>query len=257
MSLFHADLGAGQTVILLHGFPSCHEMWLPVAEQLAGRYHVILPDLRGHGRTNAPTAVIRMEDHAKDLDALCRALDVERAVFAGVSLGGYLLFEFWRRYKERVRALILCDTRATADTDEVRANRLQSVEEVMKRGPDGFLSGMITKVLGETTRRNRPDIVETARHTMRYSTPAGIAAVQRGMAERSDSTGTLGSINVPVLLLCGDEDVITPVAEMRDLQGKIRNSQFLTMPGAGHFAVLEQPRQTAKAIRNFLDGLTP
>jgi pimeloyl-ACP methyl ester carboxylesterase len=198
-----------------------------------------------------------MEDHAKDLDALCRALDVERAVFAGVSLGGYVLFEFWRRYKERVRALILCDTRATADTDEVRANRLQSVEEVMKRGTDGFLSGMIMKVLGETTRRNRPDIVETARHTMRYSTPAGIAAGQRGMAERPDSTGTLGSINVPALLLCGDEDVITPVAEMRDLQGKIRNSQFLTMPGAGHFAVLEQPRQTAKAIRNFLDGLTP
>jgi 3-oxoadipate enol-lactonase len=249
------SLGSGPDLVLLHAFPSSHEMWLPVAEQLAQRYRVTLYDLRGLGKVPPGADIVRMSDHAADLERICKQVGIQKAVFAGVSIGGYILFEFWRIYRPRVRALILCDTRAAADSDEARATRLKSVDDVLQRGTAQFIESNLQKPLGETTRRNRIDIVDAARDTMRLSTPAGIAAVQRGMAERLDSTLTLSTINVPTLLMCGEEDTVTPPAEMRAMQSQIKGSIFVPIPRAGHLSVFENPADSTKAIRNFLDGL--
>jgi pimeloyl-ACP methyl ester carboxylesterase len=230
-------------------------MWLPVAEELARKYRVTLLDLRGHGRSEVGLSAIRMTDHAADVERVCRDIGLQQAVFAGVSLGGYVLFEFWRRYRPRVRALVLASTRAANDTTQVRASRLQSATDVLERGTSQFIDTMVPKLLGETTRRNRLDIVEAARHTMRLSTPAGIAAIQHGMAERPDSTATLATIDVPTLLICGDEDTISPPCEMNGMQQRIAASQLVAIPAAGHFAVFEKSAESAKIIRNFLDAL--
>ena len=255
MTNFHTTLGSGPDLVLLHAFPSCHELWLQAAERLAQRYRVTLYDLRGLGNTPPGSNIIRMSDHAADLEKICKQVGIQKAVFAGSSIGGYILFEFWRTFRDRVRALVLCDTRSTADTDEARTTRLRSAEEVLQRGTAQFIEANLQKLLGETTRRNRIDIVDTARHTMRLSTPAGIAAVQRGMAERPDSTPTLATIDVPTLVLGGEEDTVTPLAEMRGLQSRIAGSTFVPITRAGHLAVFENTAESTKAIRGFLDRL--
>jgi 3-oxoadipate enol-lactonase len=253
--IFYTVMGDGPPVVLLHPFPANHKVWLPAAELLAGRYRLILPDLRGHGQSGVGTGPATMEKHAADLLRLLDASGVGKAVFAGVSIGGYVLFEFWRRHRERVSGLILCDTRAGADTDEGRANRLKAADDVEKQGPVAFIDSMIPKLLGDTTRTTRPDQVERAREMMLEMSAAGIAAVQRGMAARPDSVADLKTINVPTLVMVGNEDILTPLSEAESMQRQIAGSRLHTIPRAGHYAVFEQQEAAGKAIRGFLDGL--
>lgn len=262
MPLLHADIdiwyevvGSGPDVVLLHPFPAHHGIWGPVAERLAGHYRLILPDLRGHGSSGVGADPATMARHAADLVRLCDELGVRKAVFAGESIGGYILFEFWRRHRQRVRALALCNTRAQADTPEGRAARLKVAAEVEKTGPEPFLDSMIPRLLGETTRRNRPDVVQAARQMMRKSSAPGIAAVQRGMAERHGSVPTLATIDVPTLVLAGEEDVLIPQADSELMQRGIIGSRLRVVPKAGHYAVFEQPEAAGALLREFLDDL--
>jgi pimeloyl-ACP methyl ester carboxylesterase len=248
-------MGDGPPVVLLHPFPANHKVWLPAAELLAGRYRLILPDLRGHGQSTPGAGPATMQRHAADLLRLANSCGVGKAVFAGVSIGGYILFEFWRRHRERVSGLILCDTRAGADSDEGRANRLKAADDVEKQGPVPFIDSMIPKLLGDTTRTTRPDLVERARKMMLEMSVAGIAAVQRGMAARPDSVADLKTINVPTLVMVGAEDMLTPLSEAESLQRQIAGSRLQVTPRAGHYAVFEQHEAAGKAIRGFLDGI--
>ena len=248
-------LGDGPTVVLLHPFPADHGIWLPVAEALASRYRVLLPDLRGHGASEPGSGPATMEKHVADLVRLLEVTQTGCAVFGGVSIGGYILFEFWRRHGERVEALILASTRATADTDEGRRTRLASAEDVEKRGPEPFLDTMLPKLVGESTRRNRPDLAAAARKMMGRMSVAGIAAAQRGMAARPDSVATLAGMDVPTLILAGEEDTLIPVADADQMRRGIPGSALEVVPAAGHYAVFEQAERCARLIRQFLDGL--
>src|ERR1051326_5164595 len=165
-------MGSGPDVVLLHPFPAHYGIWLPVAEQLSARYRCVLPDLRGHGASEAGNGAATMEKHAADIRRVCDDAGIGRAVFVGVSIGGYILFELWRRFRERVSGLVLCDTRAPADSDETRRARLASVEQVQKHGPGGFLDAQVERLLGASTRQNRPDIAEVARAMMAKMTVA-------------------------------------------------------------------------------------
>jgi pimeloyl-ACP methyl ester carboxylesterase len=248
-------LGDGPAVILLHPFPLNHEFWLPVAETLSTRYRVILPDLRGHGESTAGEGPVTMPKHAADLARVMDDADIGRAPIIGVSIGGYLLFEFWRRSRNRVAALGLCNTKAGADGPEARAGRLQAANDVLERGTEPFLESMIPRVLSKTTRDTRPDLVEGALRMMRQMSPEDIAQVQRGMAERPGSMDTLKTINVPTLLITGDEDVSTGVNEAELMRQHISGSQLRIIPKAGHYAAWEQPEEAARLLRQFLDSL--
>jgi pimeloyl-ACP methyl ester carboxylesterase len=186
---------------------------------------------------------------------VCDDAGLGRAVFAGISIGGYVLFELWRRCRDRVAALILCDTRAQADTEEGRNNRLKAAEDVEQRGAEPFIDSMIPKLLGETTRRNRPDLVDRARQMMLKTSPQGIAAAQRGMAARPDSVPTLASITVPTLIVVGAEDTLTPPADAQLMHSHIPGSMLRTVPKAGHYAPFEQPEAVVEVMREFLAGL--
>src|SRR5580700_6105875 len=248
-------LGDGPPVVLLHPFPANHEFWLPVAQALSSRYRVILPDLRGHGGSGVGEGPANMEKHAADIARVMDDADVGRATLVGVSIGGYVLFEFWRRHRGRVAALGLCNTKAPADSAEARAGRLQAASDVLERGTEPFFESMIPRLLGKTTREMRPDLVEDALRLMRKMSPEDVAQVQRGMAERSDSVDTLKTINVPVLLITGEEDMLTGVKEAELMRQHIAGSQMWAIPKAGHYSAWERPEDVTGLVSNFLEGI--
>ncbi len=246
--------GSGPDVVLLHPFPAHRGVWMPVVERLAPRYRCILPDLRGHGQSEPGSGPATMEKHAADVRRVCDDCGVAREAFVGVSIGGYILFEFWRRYRERISALVLCDTRAPADSDDTRRAREQSIEQVRKSGPDAFLDAQLARLLGESTRRNRRDVAAAARAMMQPMSVAGIVAVQQGMAARPDSVATLKTIAVPTLVLVGDEDVVSPRADAELMQRSTAGARLEVIAAAGHYAPFEQPEPVARAIRQFLES---
>lgn len=249
-------LGDGPPVVLLHPFPVSHEFWLPVSDTLASRYRLIMPDLRGHGDSEVGEGPATMEKHAADILRVMDDADVSRAPLIGVSIGGYAIFEFWRRYKNRVKALVLCNTKAPADNPDARAGRLQAAHDVVEKGTESFFEGMVQKVLGRTSRETRPDLVDGALRMMRKMSPQDVAGVQRGMADRPDSVDTLKTIDVPTLLVTGDEDPMTGIKEAELMHEHIRGSQIRVIPKAGHYSPWEQPELAARLLRQFLDSLS-
>jgi pimeloyl-ACP methyl ester carboxylesterase len=248
-------LGNGPPVVLLHPFPAHRGLWLPAAQALVSKYRLILPDLRGHGESEVGEGPATMEKHAADVARILDRVEVGRAPFAGVSIGGYLLFEFWRRYRGRIAALVLSNTKAQPDTPEGRAGRLQAAADVMEHGTEPFFQTMAPRLMGKTTQQTRPDLVEGALALMRKMSPEGVAMVQRGMAERPDSVPTLKTINVPTLVVTGDEDVLTGTADAQLMHQNIPGSQMRVIPRAGHYAVWEQPEEAGKLVRQFFDSV--
>jgi 3-oxoadipate enol-lactonase len=250
--IYYEVRGEGPDLVLLHPFPAHHGIWTPVAKMLGARFRVIIPDLRGLGESAPGEGPATMEKHANDLLRVCQDAGVQKAAFGGDSIGGYILFEFWRRFRERVSGLILVDTKAGGDADEARKGRLAAAEDVLKRGTEPFIDAQLPKLLGESTHRNRPDRVQEARRMMLQASAVGIAAVQQGMAARPDSTPTLATINVPTLVLVGEEDTLTPVTEAERIHQGVRGSVMRRIAMAGHYSPFEQPGEVHKAIREML-----
>jgi len=251
--LFYEVRGEGPDVVLLHPYPSDHRFWLPLVPHLEARFRLVLPDLRGLGRSGVGEGITSMQKLASDLVRLCDELKIGRAVFVGCSVGGYLLFEFWRRWRERVKALVLMDTRAGVDSAEGRAGRLQNAEAILQKGPEWAIEQMMPKLLSTVTLNSRLDMVEGAKATMRHASAAGMAAMQRGMAARSDSTMTLGNIDVPALVLGGEDDAPSPVSELEIMARGISGAELKIVRRAGHFAPFEQPGEVGRLLRDFLE----
>ena len=250
--LVYEVAGAGPNVVLLHPFPLHHHFWDGVLDQLTTRYRLVLPDLRAHGGSDAGDGPVTMQKLADDLDRLCRELDIARVIFVGVSIGGYALFEFWRRYRERVGALVLANTRAGAETPEGRAARLQAAERVLREGTAGFTEELLQRLFSKVTLTNRPDIVDAARAMAKKMSPADIAAVQRGMADRVDSVPTLATINVPTMVIAGEDDGV-PLSELELIHQGIPGSRYRVIAKAGHYAAMEHPAEFGRLLRSFFD----
>jgi pimeloyl-ACP methyl ester carboxylesterase len=248
-------VGTGPPVVLLHPFPAHHDFWNPIVPVLSSRYRLILPDLRGHGASEVGLGPASMQKHASDVARVLDVIGVGKAAFIGCSIGGYILFEFWRRFRERVILLALCDTRPQADTAEARANRLKAAADVFEQGTESFLDTMIPKLMGRTTVTTRPDLVEGARAMMRKMSAEDISLVQRGMGERPDSIGDLKSINVPTLIVIGDEDILSTPADGELMRHQIVRSQLRFISKAGHYAPWEQPAAVGTVLRQFLDEI--
>ncbi len=248
-------LGTGPPLVLLHPFPVHHEFWLPAAQALTSRYQLILPDLRGHGESSAGEGPATMEKQAADVARILDHAELGRVPLAGVSIGGYVLFEFWRRYRGRVAAVVLCNTKAPPDSPEAKAGRWQAAADVLKRGTEPFFESMVPKLMGQTTRQSRPDLVDGAMRMMRKMSAGNVAQVQRGMAERPDSVPDLKTINVPTLIVTGDEDIVTGPAEAELMRQNIAGSELKIIPHAGHYSPWEQPAEVGKLLRRFFDDM--
>jgi 3-oxoadipate enol-lactonase len=253
--IFYDVIGSGLPIVLLHPFPANHELWKPIAQMLTSRFRLIMPDLRGHGESSLGSGPATMQKHASDIARVMDDAGVDRAPLIAVSIGGYASFEFWRRFRDRVTALGLCNTKAQADTSEARANRLQVADDVLQRGTEPFFESMVQKLLGETTRRSRPDLVEGALRMMRKMSAENVAGVQRGMADRPDSVPTLKTISVPTLIITGDEDIMTGLPEAELMKHNIPGSQMKVVAKAGHYSPWEQPGEVGRLLRQFLDSV--
>jgi 3-oxoadipate enol-lactonase len=251
--IFYEIRGDGPAVVLLHPFPSNHEFWSPIIPALESRYRLILPDLRGHGASEIGQGPAFMAKHAADVARVMDGAGAGKAAFIVCSIGGYVVFEFLRRFHPRVSALALCNTRPQPDTAEARANRLKSAEAVLEHGSEPFLQTMIPKLLGSTTISSRPDLVEGALRMMRTMSPEDISLVLRGMAERPDSVRDLKHVNLPTLIVMGEEDVLATAADGELMRQNIPNSRLKLIPKAGHYAPWERPEAVAPLMRQFLD----
>lgn len=254
---FHViDEGKGTPVLFLHGFPLSHAMWKHQRAEFNATQRVIIPDLRGFGQSTAATPAKSLADFAEDLAAMLDQLQIkEPIVLCGLSMGGYIAFRFLEKYAPRIRGLILCDTKATADTAEAAQNRRAMADKVLQLGSQVVVDAMLPKLFGPDTQKIRPQLIEETGAVMKSTAPQTIAAAQRAMADRPDSTPLLSKIAVPTLVLVGEHDGLASPDEMKSMATKIPGAEFQIIPDAGHMSPLEQPAAANRAIRDFLTSL--
>lgn len=249
------DAGAGIPLILLHGFPHSRALWAPQLSALLDRCRMIAPDLRGFGETSVRPP-FTMDRYADDVVALMDGLRIERAVIGGLSMGGYIAFAMWRRHRARIRALVLADTRAGADTPEGIEKRRSLIALARDRGAALVADAQLPGMLGRTTRDKQPGVVESLREIMAKARPEGIIGALEAMIARPDSTADLATIDVPTLVIVGEEDALTPPKEARRLHSGIPGSELEVISGAGHVSNLERPAAFNHVLSEFLSRLT-
>ena len=252
--LHYSDAGQGTPVVLLHGFPLCGALWHEQQKILSERYRVIVPDLRGHGRSPAPAGVYDMELLARDVLALLDSLKVKQAVIIGHSMGGYVTLAAWRIAPERFLALGLICSQAGADTEEGRQGRYKMADKVAAEGSKVAAEAMLAKVFASGLPAAAP-IVEQVRQMILNTSTAGIVGALQGMAVRADSGPLLPKIDLPVLILAGDKDQIIPLEKAKATAAAIKTATLVTVANAGHVPMLEQPEATTAGLSDFMDGI--
>jgi pimeloyl-ACP methyl ester carboxylesterase len=249
------DVGRGPALVFLHAFPLNRAMWAPQTTALSGAWRCLTIDTRGFGES-AAAPPFSVDRYADDVVAVLDSGGVDRATIVGLSMGGYIAFALWRRSPERVRALVLADTRAGADAPDTRERRHELIALARTQGAAAVADRQIVGLLGKTTRSSRSDLETHARAMAETATVDGIVGALAALLARPDSTPTLATITVPTLVIVGDEDVITPPKESRALREQIRDCRLEVLSAAGHLSNLEQPAAFNTVLRKFLDTLT-
>lgn len=250
--LHFQEAGRGTPLVLLHAFPLSSELWRPQLEALQDEFRVVAPDLPGFGSSPDFESLPGIEQAATSVMALLQSLKIERCVLGGLSMGGYTALSFARLFPEALCGLILADTRAEADTEEAKANRNKMIALVESEGGAPVVEQMLSKLLGETTQKQNPTVVEAVRQIGLSQSPSAIANALRALRDRNDSLDLLPQISVPALVIVGDEDVLTPPAAARTLAGNIPDAQLCIIPQAGHLSNREQPEPFNAAVRDFI-----
>ena len=251
---FH-DQGKGLPIIFLHAFPLNRTMWAQQEAALSSHYRVITIDLRGHGESDAPLWHYTLDQAADDVCALLDHLAVQQAVFVGLSMGGYILFAFYRKYATRVKGLVLADTRAQADTAEGREGRFQMAQTAYKNGAAAIADIMIPKLLSPATIQKRREIVQNVRAMIEGNQISGIAGGLMAMAERADSIPLLKNITCPTQIIVGGLDQATPPSDARLMAEQIAGSRLALIPNAAHLANVEQPEAFNQVVASFVSNL--
>jgi pimeloyl-ACP methyl ester carboxylesterase len=252
IQMAYTDVGLGHPIVLIHGYPFNRTLWNEQVAALSTAYRLIVPDLRGFGETEASEGPATMNRMAQDVAQLLDHLEISRAVIGGLSMGGYVALAFYKQFPSRVRALILADTRAQADTEEAKQTRAQQAEKALSEGMAGIADAMLPKLLTPETVSKRPEIVKRVRDMMLKIKPEGAASALLGMAEREDQTALLSKITSRTLILVGAEDAITPVADSEKMHQAIAGSQLAVLENAGHVSNVERTGEFNEALMHFL-----
>ena len=255
VSLEYTDTGgSGKPVVLVHGFPLNGRMWESQVEALSDRFRVLVPDLKGFGSSDAPTdrSSYSMDSYAEEVNAVMDDAGVQRAALVGLSMGGYVCLAFMRRHPERASALVLADTRAEADPPEGVDKRTAQQQQVEAEGTAALIDALTSALLSDKTKADKPEVVERVKAVM-DNPPAGFVGALEAMKNRPDSTPGLPSIGVPVLVVVGEKDPLTPPEVARTLYERLAGSEMVVLPEAGHLASLEMPNEFNAALRRFLE----
>ena len=256
IALAYTDQGRGEPVVLLHAFPQNRAMWGHQVEALSKTHRVIAPDFRGFGASDAPPGHYTLDQFADDVAGLLDHLAIRRAVVAGLSMGGYTLFAFYRKHPDRVKGLVLADTRAQADTEEGRAGRHAMAQTARDKGAGAVADIMLPKLLSPVALQTRPDLVQRVRATVEQTPVNGIVGALMAMAGRPDSVPLLAKIACPTLVIAGELDGPTPPSDGKLMAGRIPGARLEIIPQAGHLANLEQPEAFNRALLDFLKEIS-
>jgi len=255
INLAYTDQGRGMPVVLLHAFPQSRDMWAPQVEALSKTHRIIAPDFRGFGESDAPLWHYTLDQFADDVAGLLDHLSITQAVFAGLSMGGYTLFAFYRKHAARVKGLVLADTRAQPDTEEGRAGRFAMAQTAYTKGAGAIAEIMLPKLLSPVALQTKSELVQQVRAAIEQTQISGIAGALMAMAERPDSVTLLAQIACPTLVITGELDGPTPPADGRLMAERIPGARLEIIPQAGHLSNLEQPEVFTQALQSFLKSL--
>jgi pimeloyl-ACP methyl ester carboxylesterase len=249
----YLEAGSGTPLVWLHAFPLSADQWLPQLGRVPAGWRFIAPDLRGfRGAGPAFEAVgldaVTIDAYASDVFELMAHLDIPKAYIGGLSMGGYVAFAMLHQAPERITGLVLANTRAAADSPRGKVNRSQMLELIAREDAAGVASEMVPKLLGETTRREQPDLSEAVTRLIVANPPEAIAAAVRAMRDRPDSTPLLARLACPVTIVHGGEDALIPVSEAEAMHAAIPGSRLVVLPRAGHLSNLEDPSGFAAAV---------
>lgn len=255
----YLQAGAGESLVLLHAFPLSADQWAPQLDAPPPGWRLLAPDLRGFrgpgalDRSGPPPASLTIDDYAADIVALLDRLGIDRAVVGGLSMGGYVAFGLLRLAPERVRGLVLADTRPQADSEEARGRRRQMLERLERAGVSAVADDLAPSLLGRTTMRERPGVVARVRALIEANPVETVAAAIHALMTRPDSTALLSRIPVPTLVVVGEEDTLTPPDVAEAMCRAIPTAALTVIPRAGHLANLEQPEAFSAALAGFLE----
>ena len=255
VSLHYTDEGAGEPVVLVHGFPLSGELWLPQRAALTARYRVIAPDLLGHGRSDPPHGDCSMDHYADAVVAVMDTLGIGQAILGGLSMGGYVVMAILRRRPDRVRGIMLMATKATPDTPAGKQGRDDMIALARSEGPAAVAEKMLPKMLTQRSRAENPQLVEFVRSMMARTSEDGIVSALVALRDRPDSTLTLGAYRGPALILAGAEDELIPASEAEAMHYSLASSRLELVPDAAHLLNLEQPDIVNRHVLTFLDRL--
>lgn len=255
ITLAYSDTGSGLPIVFLHAFPLNRMMWAEQESALSSYHRVITIDLRGHGESDAPLWRYTLDQAADDVRALLDHLSIRQALFVGLSMGGYILFAFYRKYANRVKGMVLADTRAQADQPEGKAGRFQMAQVAYKQGPSAIADIMIPKLLSPATIQKRPEIAHQVRTMIEGNQMSGIVGDLMAMAERPDSVPLLKQIACPTQIIVGELDQATPPADAKLMAEQIPDARLAIIPNAAHLANLEQPEEFTKIVAAFAGEL--
>lgn len=251
-AMAYVERGEGDPVVLLHAFPLNGGMWEPQAEALAAAHRVIVPDYPGFGRSPHPPAQPDVGYYAGCVRELLDHLELERVILGGISMGGYVAFECLKRFPERVSALVLANTRAEADSEEMKENRTETAHRVAGEGVGVLIELQMGRLLAPQTIENKKEVVERVRSLILEGTPDGAVGALGALRDRPDSTALLPQIQVPTLLIGGEEDAISSPEVMAAMAEKIPDSRHVILPEAAHLSNLEAPEEFNAAAKEFL-----
>lgn len=254
LELAYDEAGSGTPLLLVHGWPHDRTLWRGQLGGLAPFARVIAADLRGVGGSTVH-GPYTIDQYADDLVAFLERLGIPHAVVCGLSMGGYIAFSMLRRRRDRIRGLILADTRATADTDAMRNDRAKLIALIEQQGMNALAARQLQPSVGRSTLERQPELVETVRHMMASVPAEGAIGALRAMAERPDSTSLLATIDVPTLVVGGAEDALTPPDVLRAMASAIPRSRVEILEQGGHLCPLERPAAFNHVVSEFLGAL--
>lgn len=247
------EAGSGPTLVLLHAFPLDRSMWAPQLDALSDVARVIAPDFPGFGDSSPGAFTV---ETAADLVAeFLAALNISKALVCGLSMGGYVALAFARQHADKLAGLILADTRAGVDDTNAKANRTKAIELTTEKGSAALFEGMVPKVLSDSTRESKPEVVERLKGIAAKQPAASVVTALQALRDRPDANPGLKAIAVPTLVLVGEHDAVTPPLASANLSAQIRGSKLVHIPGAGHLSNAENPGAFNAAVREFLAGL--
>jgi pimeloyl-ACP methyl ester carboxylesterase len=246
------DQGTGLPLVFLHAFPLNRTMWMEQETALSSQFRVITIDLRGHGESDAPLWHYSLDQAADDVRGLLDYLSIRQAVFVGLSMGGYILFAFYRKYADDVKGLVLADTKAQADTDEGKQARFDMAQMAYKQGAKAITDIMVPKLLSAATIQGRPELVQRVRTMIESNQVSGIAGDLMAMAQRPDSLPLLRQMTCPVQVIVGELDLPTPPSDARLMTDRIPHAELAIIPRAAHLSNLEEPGLFNETIRSFV-----